>query len=60
MEKDDEAWRFEPDTYLVQAFEAHWDAPRVVCKHADTYECARAILEWLGEVHVELVHRGPG
>ena len=57
---DNEDWRFEPDTYLVQAMEAHYDQIVRVCFHDDTYQCAQAILEWLDKNFVELVYRGPG
>lgn len=58
-----EYWRFEPDTYLMQALEAHYDHPDGLPGdpfHSDAYACARYILEWLEEVNVELVYRGPG
>lgn len=42
---DNERWRFEPDTALVQMLEVHYDSRD--CSHDDQYKCARAMNAWL-------------
>lgn len=55
---DDEWWRFEPETYLMEALEMHYEyAPSAVCEHGDTEKCAILMVEWLRSNGVELVQK---
>lgn len=57
MDKID--WRFEPETYLLEALEAHYDNPHIADHdHSDAEDCAIMIVEWLRFNNVELVYTG--
>lgn len=49
-----EDWEFEPETYLMQAMEFHYDGTD--CDHIDSEYCAIRIVEWLRNNGVTLVH----
>lgn len=52
---DNERWRFEADTTLLQAMEMHYDQYYRTCFHDDEYKCVRHILEFLEARGVVLV-----
>lgn len=51
-----EDWEFEPETFLMEAMEIHYDG--IECNHSDAEFCAIEIVEWLRNNGVHLVYTG--